>query len=231
MANSGDDLAYSMLTYNLCHADLLVALSVGRAEDAPLFIARPRFNSFYPVSDRILKHLSPADELKTVSYPAESDHNVNCPVGFVLNEGIEFDSWSHFHLKEGQTGMPSEAELASTSLKPIVQVVYFPLIALIIPKWLGIVSSKPLFNAPGCQRVLFLISGSGLPRDPTADQTNNSTQATAELLEFFLENVFCDAKIETVLVHSDKAGMFQYGSWDSTENFESKSTLTYFLFI
>ena len=106
----GGELAYTLLTYNLCHSDLLVALrsidvrtntsagAVSPLEDFPL-IARPRFNSFHPVSARLMEHLSIADALGTVSYPAESDRRVICPVGFVLDEGVVFDDWSDFHVK------------------------------------------------------------------------------------------------------------------------------------
>ena len=178
----------------------------------PHSIARPRFNSWHTVSCKILERLREAEALGTVSYPAESDHGVACPLGFVLNEGIEFDNWGDFHMKDGQAGMPTDAELATGRLKPVVHAVYFPLIALIIPKWLGIVSNKARFQGDGCRKVLILVSGAGLPRDPTADAKNNSTEGTAKLISFFVSNLYVDIKIETVLVHSPDVGMFRYGA-------------------
>jgi hypothetical protein len=106
--------------------------------------------------------------------------------------------------------MPSAADMAAGHIKPVVFAVYFPLIAAIIPKWLGIVSAKPRFSVPGCRKILFLVSGAGLPRDPLADPANNSTEATAKLISFYIDTFFGD--ILTVPIHSAEAGMFRYGA-------------------
>jgi hypothetical protein len=110
----------------------------------------------------------------------------------------------------GQAGMLSAADMAAGHIKPVVYAVYFPLIAAIIPKWLGIVSAKPRFSVPGCRKILFLVSGAGLPRDPLADPANNSTEATAKLISFYIDTFFGD--ILTVPIHSAEAGMFRYGA-------------------
>lgn len=60
---------------------------------------------------------------------------------------------------------------------------YFPLLASIIPKWLradGPMSSTTSSSSGGedggvC-RIVFLVSGIGMPRDATSDAKGNSTE-------------------------------------------------------
>jgi hypothetical protein len=61
-----------------------------------------------------------------------------------------------------------------------VVAVYFPLISVLVPKWLDISYDKT------CRQRVYLISGSCTPRDPDADMSDNSTEATAKLIKLFL---------------------------------------------
>ena len=65
--------------------------------------------------------------------------------------------------------------------------VYFPLLATIIPKWRAVVHGLPAAGAGGQQpqpqqqhpqvfKIVFLVSGVGMPRDPSSSATGNSTE-------------------------------------------------------
>lgn len=65
-----------------------------------------------------------------------------------------------------------------------VVAVYFPLISVLVPKWLEISYDK------SCRQRVYLISGSCTPRNPDADMSDNSTEATAKLIKMFLSLVY-----------------------------------------
>jgi hypothetical protein len=65
-----------------------------------------------------------------------------------------------------------------------VGAVYFPLISVLVPKWLEISYDK------SCRQCVYLISGSCTPRNPDADMSDNSTEATAKLIKIFLGLVY-----------------------------------------
>lgn len=65
-----------------------------------------------------------------------------------------------------------------------VVAVYFPLVAVLVPKWLEISYDK------SCRQRIYLVSGSCTPRNPDADMADNSTEATAKLIKLFLGLVY-----------------------------------------
>jgi hypothetical protein len=74
--------------------------------------------------------------------------------------------------------------------------VYFPLLAVVIPKWLEEITAG---DSRG-RKILFLISGQGTPRDESARVQDNSTEITAKLMKLFLQKEY--PMIEVHLVHS-----------------------------
>ena len=84
---------------------------------------------------------------------------------------------------------PTNPTLAGSDEEPerdglAVVAVYFPLIAVLVPKWLEISYDK------SCRQRIYLISGSCSPRNPDADMADNSTEATAKLIKLFLGLVY-----------------------------------------
>ena len=114
--------------------------------------------------------------------------------------------------------MPSALDLLSE--KPVIHAVYFPLIALLIPKWFSLLAHEERFADATCHKLLYLISGSGVPRDPTAHAIQNSTQTTAKLITFFIDTFYDN--VQTVPIHSSTPGMFRYGMRTIIENSEEK---------
>ena len=76
----------------------------------------------------------------------------------------------------------SDEELEQDGLAVVA--VYFPLIAVLVPKWLDVSYDKT------CRQRIYLISGSCTPRNPEMEMSDNSTEATAKLIKLFLGLVY-----------------------------------------
>ena len=108
---------------------------------------------------------------------------------------------------------PSPSPSSSSSHRRLVQIdgVYFPLLASILPKWRSSLQSSA---GVGVRReeddvfkIIFLVSGVGMPRDQTSSTEGNSTEGTAELLEEWIRRSYGDVRV--VRVHS-KTNIFRY---------------------
>lgn len=86
--------------------------------------------------------------------------------------------------------------------------VYFPLLANVLPTWRKTVAAGV---GPGGEeevfKIIFLVSGVGMPRDPTSSREGNSTQGTAALLEEWMQRNYPDVRV--VRVHST-TNIFRY---------------------
>ena len=71
---------------------------------------------------------------------------------------------------------------------------YFPLVAALLPKWVGM-----SYDA-SCQLVVYLISGSGTPRSASHAKSDNATAGTARLIERFVNLVY--PGVTVVCLHS-----------------------------
>ncbi|KAL9191414.1 hypothetical protein ACHAXT_001120 [Thalassiosira profunda] len=100
-----------------------------------------------------------------------------------------------------------------------VNAVFFPLLATLLPRWLGQISdtfgdkedgsskvAAPLLS-PHVKKVVVLVSGVGSPRNWTHSVKGNSTQACAEIMELFLHALYPD--ITVVRIHSE-TNIFRY---------------------
>jgi cytidine deaminase len=85
---------------------------------------------------------------------------------------------------------------------PRVLGIYFPLIALLVTKWIhisaGLSSCNDFVGSPRSKKVIYLVTGSGTPWNLKHELTGNSTKVTAQLIQKYLEWYFPD--IETHVV-------------------------------
>lgn len=85
--------------------------------------------------------------------------------------------------------------------------VFFPLLATLLPRWLGKIADKfggaqcetkivsaPLYT-PNVKKVIVLVSGVGTPRNWTHSMNGNSTQTCAELMELFIQVIYPDITV------------------------------------
>mmetsp|Transcript_11877 Transcript_11877/g.21951 ORF Transcript_11877/g.21951 Transcript_11877/m.21951 type:complete len:1044 (+) Transcript_11877:69-3200(+) len=100
-----------------------------------------------------------------------------------------------------------------------INAVFFPLLATLLPRWLGQIADKfggeegaskkvaaPL-HSPNVKKVVVLVSGVGTPRNWTHSISGNSTQTCAELMELFIHVLYPD--ITVVRIHSE-TNIFRY---------------------
>jgi hypothetical protein len=97
---------------------------------------------------------------------------------------------------DGSNGSSNETSSDDFS----VYYVHFPLIAVLLPKWL-----KSLEERSGDQRYkkkLVLVSGRGTPSDSNASATDNSTKFLAKMISLFIRKVY--PEIEVKILHSSR---------------------------
>ena len=88
-----------------------------------------------------------------------------------------------------------------------INAVFFPLLATLMPRWLGQISEKfrsdqddakkvsaPV-ESPNVKKVVVLVSGVGTPRNWTHSISGNSTQTCAELMELFINVLYPDITV------------------------------------
>ena len=89
-----------------------------------------------------------------------------------------------------------------------INAVFFPLMATLLPRWLGQIADKygdeaggqkqvvaaPL-PSPNVKKVVVLVSGVGTPRNWTHSISGNSTQTCAELMELFIHVLYPDITV------------------------------------
>ena len=80
-------------------------------------------------------------------------------------------------------------------ISAVIEAAYFPLIAVLIPKWLETISSGGRADS---KKIVFLISGRGTPIDANARVVDNSTKSTGSLISKFIEKGKCDVFSTTV---------------------------------
>jgi len=92
-----------------------------------------------------------------------------------------------------------------------INAVFFPLLATLMPRWLGQISDKfksdKSVESPNVKKVVVLVSGVGTPRNWTHSISGNSTQKCAELMEMFIHVLYPD--ITVVRIHSE-TNIFRY---------------------
>eukprot|EP00501_MAST-03F_sp_TOSAG23-6_P002193 GSMAST32.ASY1.ANO1.2293.1 assembled CDS len=80
--------------------------------------------------------------------------------------------------------------------------IFFPLLALVIPKW-----RKAMAHPTNSKQILYLISGSGAPRNPDHQEKGNSTEGSAMILQVFVQTFFPEIEVFTL---NSGSGVFRY---------------------
>ena len=130
---------------------------------------------------------------------------------------MKFHDWEAFKLKGDAVAN------AERMPKPEVIAAYFPMLAVIIPRWLNIVAGKNfrrgIREADQNKKVLFLISGAGTPWNTDHDASGNSTKGVAKLATWFLNQFYPEIEVHTI--HSG-VEIFHYDANVSFVNKELK---------
>ena len=193
----------SVLIHNVDQSDLLFAIESPNSA-APL-IGRPKFNRYSRITSKVLAAIqSGAVQLTQRKYG-------DVLYGFDLSAGVPFPSFDAFKLR-------SDYAANVRTGAPLIVAVYFPHLAVILPKWrtvsderreraLAVLSQLPTADTtadtnstPRHRRTIFIVSGSAVPGDQSADGTKNSTKSAAKLCELFIRSLYDDAI--TTPIHS-----------------------------
>lgn len=78
-----------------------------------------------------------------------------------------------------------------------ITAVYFPLVALLLPKWRQVLTE---FKSERSKQLLYLISGAGIPRNEAHSLHGNSTETTAQLIRLFVQQYY--PQVDVIQVHS-----------------------------
>lgn len=78
-----------------------------------------------------------------------------------------------------------------------ITAVYFPLVALLLPKWRQVLTE---FKSERSKQLLYLISGAGIPRNEAHSVHGNSTETTAQLIGLFVQQYY--QAVDVIQVHS-----------------------------
>lgn len=162
----------------------------------------------------------------TLVTPRPSDQYM-LPVGFDLerNDGISNTSVDPSEMPNLRLRGRDVARIKQNNLPPIdeqcdtqssglsmqeilrINAVFFPLLATLLPRWLGRITDKfggedsgpksvaaPL-HSPNVKKVIVLVSGVGVPRNWTHSISGNSTSRCAELMELFINVLYPDVTV------------------------------------
>lgn len=112
---------------------------------------------------------------------------------------MELRSWNDLHIK----GTTVEVDASALPGRPRVTHVIFPLLPILLRAWIGYVDAVTAAGLP----YLYLVSGSGVPRNPSHSATGNSTESTSRLMARFVQSLWPRVRVERV--HSGP-GIFRY---------------------
>ena len=125
------------------------------------------------------------------------------PLGFRINSNeTSVEDLKSCHVRSGDASkLPAKEE----GLMPCyIDAVYFPLLSVLIPKWLLSLESHGRGN---CRKIVIVISGRGTPNNPSGNVIDNSTKATGKLAQLFFEQAY--PNVQVVVLHSI-TNLFRY---------------------
>ena len=111
------------------------------------------------------------------------------PTAFPSDPPIQFDA-DDFHLRDARHLLEGGKLEVTAAL--------FPLIAVVIRKW---ISAMKVYNCKNSERRVYLVSGAGLPRNPKHNELGNSTEDVAKVMEVFIKAAYPEIVVEQLPSH------------------------------
>jgi len=185
------------IIYNVSHSDVIYGMPSKSTSPGQEPLARASFSHFYPVSNQILAHVRSPTTKVSIELGQRTDGRPPSPVGLRLSPPLKINGvWDNFRYRD--------RTLVNETLhpEPLVHVVYFPLIATSVPEWVEQTSGLHQRDPSSCTKIIYLVSGSGSPRNVSHDRQDNSTRAASELIADFLRHAFDKLEIIAKVVHS-----------------------------
>lgn len=222
------DNGVEILVHNISHSDLVLCINnLERSLAADASIARPKFSHFREITEKILlnvestintpsdnsaglaishypKHYRNGNSLN-IKYGLTSDMNNEIPVGFNLRDTPVFiDNMASLRFRRDDANLCLPTHSDSKNVSCNIDAAYFPLVSILISKWLEMLQNASKSNA---LKIIVLISGRGHSDELSSDDIDNSTKFTGQLITYFIHSQYPDIKI--VHIHST-INLFRY---------------------
>jgi len=220
-----------LLVHNLSHSDLVLSLNNNDQSLKPnSVIARPKFSHFQGISEKILTCLLGQNNSVSIAESklhsrknVQAESGATVPVGFNFSKcPIAVDDFANLRFRQddkstllqrkdstnGANSAPNSDDHApqdNKSEQGVIESAYFPLISVLLPKWLNSIDEdrRHTFN-----KVIVLVSGRGTPMVQTSGTDNdNSTKCTGELIKLLIQKTYPGVTVK--LLHSD-SNLFRY---------------------
>lgn len=188
----------------------IVDVTVDGASVPLSVLGRPKFSLFQQTSQHILERVQQLHQAK-VKPSVSDDHSLSLlhptlldirpgerwtarcqdtrsPIGFNLA-----DAPLPITNKEVLHDFQLRGEIETTRLvekhwdRVGITAVYFPLVALLLPKWTQVLHE---FQSENSRQLVYLISGAGIPRDVKHSHSSNSTDVLAQLITLFVHEYY-----------------------------------------
>jgi len=219
-SSSSLNYSYEVLLHNVSHADLVLSLQDNTTTTnlEKKVIARPKFSHFRAITKSILESLDSHD-IKIASHlkyyrkvvkqnpieyevaPVESGEYT--PVGFDFCEyPVRINDIAGLRFRRDDKTL-----ISSPSHSPSVSInaVYFPLLAILLPKWLETIQYRE--RSDSCKLILYFVTGRGTANDTSALVSDNSTEWTGKLMTKFINQLY--PFIQVIHLHS-QTNLFRY---------------------
>jgi hypothetical protein len=222
--------AFQILVHNVSHSDLVLSVNDNSLSLPSCKIkARPKFSHFREITEKIFEvvkseahiplamhecysRMHPESHLNLSGMDEDGETRVPfsdvCAVGFNLHsQPVKLPDVSSLRYRRDDSQLLHHADGGC-----LVDAAYFPLVAALVPKWMGDALQAASAMAPNTATrfIVILISGRGSPSDSNsvdARVIDNSTRFTGRLLARFIQRLF--PAIEIIHVHS-RTNLFRY---------------------
>ena len=203
-------MSVEILVHNVSHSDLVLALNnKHQSLEYGKIIGKPKFSHFKRITQKIDKSLgeigSKIDIEMREKHKRLEGNGIQkledktflgidlrkIPIDIVDTSALKFR-------RNVRSQLPADNEGC------VVTAAYFPLLAILVPKWLATIEAH---GQEIKRKIIFLVTGRGTPVDITASEISNSTKHTGALMTRVLNNVYPD--IQIIRVHS-KSNLFRY---------------------
>lgn len=208
-----------LLLHNVSHSDLVLTIADPSTEiNSDRVIARPKFSHFREITKSILDSIE-EKVIHNITFSTYLRHhrrmvcqkpmkyevvpmseNALVPVGFDLRDSpVKIHNVSSLRFRRDDKQILPSAETSCH-----INAADFPLLAVLIPKWLQAIQYK---YRPDCKLIVFLVTGRGTPNDTSARVIDNSTQLAGRLMAKFIELQY--PFLEVRQIHSS-TNLFRY---------------------
>lgn len=197
-----------LLLHNLSHSDIVFDICNSYLETSNKVIARPKFSRFKQLSEAVYNKVLTEDcrQISSLSCSSRDEKKPTLgavPLGFDLTlHPVCVSDVSSLRFRQDDFKKMSPPDSVDLPVA-MIRMVYFPLIAVLLPKWISNIDE----SSQDAKKVLILVSGRGTPSDTSANMSDNSTKFTGKLIMLFMQSAY--PTIEVQLVHST-TNLFRY---------------------